>query len=161
LPQLRLEKAILVDATLEEAWRAWTTVAGAKRFFAPEARIQLALGGKYELYFDLEAPKGRKGSEGSKILSYVPQKMLSFSWGAPPQYEKSRQELAQWVVLFFEPVDERHTIVRLLEFGWKDSEEGRKVYQYFDRAWALVLARLVHSFAKGPIDWDDPYKPPV
>jgi uncharacterized protein YndB with AHSA1/START domain len=159
LPQLRLERAVLVEATLEEVWKAWTTVAGVKRFFAPDGRIQLALGGKYELYFDLDAPVGRRGSEGSRVLSYLPQRMLSFSWGAPPQFEKSRRELAQWVVLFFDRVDDHRTMVRLEELGWKDTEEGRKVYQYFDQAWALVLARLAYSFAKHPIDWGHPYRP--
>jgi len=43
--------------------------------------------------------------------------------------------------------------VRLLEFGWRDDEEGEQVYKYFDRAWGSVLSWLAYSFSKGPVDW--------
>jgi uncharacterized protein YndB with AHSA1/START domain len=149
----RLEKAVLVEATPEKVWRAWTTVEGTKTFFAPDARIDLRINGAYEILFDTAEPEGRKGSEGCKILSYVPERMLSFSWGAPPQFEQSRAEMAQWVVIFMDPVGETRTLVRVLEFGWKDTDEGEQVYRYFDRAWNGVLGSLSSSFTKGPVDW--------
>lgn len=161
LTNSRLEKAVLVEAALEQVWKAWTTVEGVKKFFAPDARIELRVKGKYEILFTPEEQDGRKGSEGSEILSFVPERMLSFSWGAPPEFEKSRAEMAQWVVLHFDPVGDSRTLVRFTELGWKDSEEGEKVYNYFDRAWTVVLARLAYSFAKGPVDWNDPYRPPT
>jgi uncharacterized protein YndB with AHSA1/START domain len=157
----KLEKAILVEATPEQVWKAWTTVEGIRAFFGPDARIELRVKGKYEILFDPDEPEGRKGSEGCEILSFVPEQMLSFSWNAPPQFEKSRLEIAQWVVLNFLPVGDRRTLVNLFEFGWKDSDEGKQVYAYFDRAWTVVLARLAYSFAKGPVDWNDPYRPPA
>lgn len=156
-----LEKAILVEATPEEIWSAWTTVKGVRTFFAPDARMELRLHGAYEMLFDPGEPEGLKGSEGCMILSYAPNRMLSFSWNAPPQFEKSRKEMAQWVVLLFDPVDDHRTVVRLLEFGWKESDEGEQVYKYFDRAWSVVLARLAYSFTNGPIDWNNPYRPPA
>ena len=143
-----------MEATPQEVWRAWTTVEGVKTFFAPDALIELRLNGKYEILFDLDQPEGRRGSEGSKILSYAPESMLSFSWGAPPNFAESRAELAQWVVLYFLQVGDRRTLVRLLEFGWKDSEEGEQVYGYFDKAWSSVLSSLAQSFVKGPVDWN-------
>jgi uncharacterized protein YndB with AHSA1/START domain len=149
----RLEKAVLVEATPEQVWRAWTSVEGAKTFFAPDARIDLRINGAYEILFDTDAAEGKKGSEGCKILSYVPERMLSFSWGAPPQFAKSRAENAQWVVILMDPVGESRTLVTLLEFGWKDTEEGEQVFRYFDRAWGGVLGSLASSFTKGPVDW--------
>jgi uncharacterized protein YndB with AHSA1/START domain len=154
LTQSKLEKAVLVEATLQQVWRAWTTVEGVKTFFAPDARIELRPNGRYEILFDLEAPEGSRGSEGCKILSYAPESMLSFSWGAPPKFEKSRAENAQWVVLFFLQVGDGRTLVRLLEFGWKDTEESEQVYDYFDKAWPSVLSSLAQSFVEGPIDWN-------
>ena len=156
----KLEKRVLVGAKVEEVWRAWTTVEGIRTFFAPDARVELELGGRYEILFDREAPEGSRGSEGCRILSYVPRRMLSFSWNAPPKFKKSRREIAQWVVLFFDPLEGDQTLVRLLEFGWKSNKEGERVYEYFDRAWTLVLARLAYSFSKGPLDWNRPYRPP-
>ncbi len=154
-----LEKTVPVEASTHEVWKAWTTAEGARRFFAPDARIELRLGGKYEILFDADAPEGERGSEGCRVLSYAPERMLSFSWNAPPTFEKSRREMAQWVVVLIEPAGEGRSTVRLLEYGWKDTAEGDEVYRYFDRAWGVVLARLAHSFAYGPLDWGHPFTP--
>ncbi len=154
-----LTKSVLVDASLEEVWRAWTTLDGIKRFFAPDARLEMRPRGKYEMLFDLEKPEGQKGAEGCTVLSYVPLKMFSFTWGAPPEYPKARKEIAQWVVLFFDETGPKRTLVRFQEFGWKENKEGERVYEYFDRAWELVLARLARSFTHGPIDWKRPWRP--
>ena len=154
-----LAKSVLVSATVDEVWRAWTTVDGIRRFFAPDARLEIRPHGKYEILFDPEEPEGQKGAEGCTVLSHVPMKMFSFTWGAPPLFPKSRKEIAQWVVLFFDEASENQTLVRLQEFGWKDDDEGRQVYDYFDKAWGLVLARLAYSFTNGPIDWAHPWRP--
>jgi len=154
-----LAKSVLVDATPEEAWRAWTTLDGIKRFFAPDARLDIRPHGRYEILFDPENPEGLKGAEGCTVLSYVPLRMFSFTWGAPPKFPKARMEIAQWVVLFFDETNPKRTLIRFHEFGWKESREGKQVYEYFDRAWDLVLARLAHSFTHGPIDWKRPWSP--
>jgi len=154
-----LTKSVLVNATCDEVWRAWTTLEGIRRFFAPDARLEIRPHGRYEILFDPEKPEGLKGAEGCTVLSYVPQKMLSFTWGAPPRFPKARKEIAQWVVLFFEEAGPKQTLVRFQEFGWKDDNEGRKVYEYFDRAWDTVLARLARSFTHGPMDWKRPWRP--
>ncbi len=154
-----LTKSVLVGASLEEVWRAWTTLDGIKRFFAPDARLEVRPHGKYEILFDPEKPEGQKGAEGCTVLSYVPLKMFSFTWGATPEFPEARKEIAQWVVLFFDELGPKRTSVRFQEFGWKESKEGERVYEYFDRAWELVLARLAHSFTHGPIDWKRPWRP--
>jgi uncharacterized protein YndB with AHSA1/START domain len=154
-----LEKAVIVEASPEEVWSAWTTLEGVRMFFAQNARLDIRPDGAYEILFDSKAPPGRQGSEGCKVLSFVPNRMLSFTWNAPPEFPESRNELAQWVVLFFDPVDDHRTLVRLSELGWKQGKEGEEVYRYFDRAWGTVLGRLAYSFANGPIDWKNPWRP--
>ena len=153
-----LAKEVVVDAPAGEVWRAWTTLRGVRRFFAPDARLEMRPGGRYEILFDLDAPPGEQGSEGCRVLSLVPEMMLSFSWGAPPRFPGPRKQMAQWVVLFFEP-EGRRTRVRLFELGWKRGKEWDDVYDYFDKAWDLVLRRLARSFEQGPIDWKDPWPP--
>jgi uncharacterized protein YndB with AHSA1/START domain len=154
-----LTKSALVEATLDEVWQAWTTLEGIKKFFAPDARLDIRPHGKYEILFNPDDPEGEKGAEGCTVLSYVPLKMFSFTWGAPPNFPKTRKEIAQWVVVFLEEAGPSQTLVSLQEFGWKDDEEGEQVYEYFDRAWELVLARLAQSFTHGPMDWKHPWSP--
>ncbi|MGB2805526.1 MAG: SRPBCC domain-containing protein, partial [Candidatus Zixiibacteriota bacterium] len=85
-----LRKEIIVPAAPKEVWDAWTTTEGVKTFFSSQAKVELAVGGPFEIYFLLDAPHGARGSEGCRVLSYVPPKMLSFSWNAPPEFEKLR-----------------------------------------------------------------------
>ena len=159
-----VQKEVKVNAPVEQVWNAWTTSDGASKFFAPEARIELALGGSYELYFDLKAPKGSRGSEGCKVLSFLPMEMLSFEWNAPPEFPEVRKEQMKkhtWVVVRFYPIEQNQTKVRLAHLGWREGQEWEKVFQYFMRAWDIVLGRLEHTFATGkPINWKKPYRPP-
>jgi len=48
----------LVDAFLSDIWEALTTASGAKTIFAPDGKIDIRLGGAYEMYIDLVAPQG-------------------------------------------------------------------------------------------------------
>jgi len=89
-----VRKEVRVNASIEKVWKAWTTNEGATRFFAPKARIELTIGGRYELYFDLRAPKGSQGGEGCRVLSFLPMEMLSFEWNAPPEFPMVRRLLS-------------------------------------------------------------------
>jgi uncharacterized protein YndB with AHSA1/START domain len=156
----RLSKSIDIDANINAVWKAWTTVPGAKTFLAPAARIDLSVGGAYEPLFDTDSPAGSQGGEGLQVLSYLPNEMLSFTWNAPPHFPSIRRNFHAWVVLRFEPLSSKRTLVRLDHLGWGKGGEWEQVYAYFDRAWDLVLWRLAKRFEEGPIDWDNPYNPP-
>ena len=159
-----IQKEAIVNASIEKVWNAWTTSEGATTFFAPQAKIELDLGGAYELYFDLEAPKGLQGSEGCHVLSFLPKEMLSFEWNAPPEFPHVRKQQMRkhtWVILRLCPIAKDQTKVRVTHLGWKEGEEWEKVFRYFQRAWDIVLGRLEHAFSTGkPINWRTPYYPP-
>lgn len=159
-----IRKEVKVNASIEKVWKAWTTSDGATTFFAPKARIELTLGGPYELYFDLQAPRGSQGSEGCRVLSFLPMEMLSFEWNSPPEFPEVRRQQTQkhaWVVVQFYPLEQSQTRVRLIHLGWREGEEWENVFQYFLRAWDIVLGRLEHIFSTGEqIDWEKPHRPP-
>jgi uncharacterized protein YndB with AHSA1/START domain len=150
-----IRDGVTIEATPLEAWEAWTTVAGLRSFLAPQARMELRIGGPFEAYFDPEAPKGSRGSEGMKVLSFVPEEMLSFTWTAPPEYPEVRGE-KMWVVLQFEQVAPRRTRIALTHLGWREGGQWDDVFHYFTRAWRTVLGRLEYRFAVGPVDWANP-----
>lgn len=147
---LRLE--MVVPASLEEVWKAWTTTDGVKTFFSSEAKVELAAGGAYEIYFDLDAPYGLRGSEDCRVLSYLPMEMLSFEWNAPPDFGDLRGKHTI-VVLQFEEIGPDQVKVKLSQLGWGKGEEWDKLFEYFDKAWSWVLGNLKKRFAAGPIDW--------
>lgn len=147
-----LRKEVIVPASLKEVWDTWTTTEGVKTFFSSDAKVELAVGGPYEIYFILENPYGLKGSEDCKILSYLPMEMLSFDWSAPPEFGDLRNRRTQ-VILQFEEIEPEKVKVKFSQYGWGKGEDWNRLYDYFDKAWSYVLGNLKKRFTEGPIDW--------
>jgi uncharacterized protein YndB with AHSA1/START domain len=147
-----LDKEVVIHATLDQAWAAWTTREGITSFFSPDARIEARVGGPFQIYMDPLAEPGMKGADEMRYLALQPKKMLSFDWNAPPSLPEARQQRT-FVVVRFEPVDEANTRVTLHHVGWGDGGEWDKTYAYFDRAWSFVLGNLKTRFDSGPRDW--------
>jgi uncharacterized protein YndB with AHSA1/START domain len=158
---MNLEKVLIkeidIETDIELIWNKFTTREGLISFFAPKVNFQLTVGGPFEMLFDLKMPIGLQGSEDCKILSFLPYKMISFSWNNPPKFEQIRDEKT-WVVVEFEKVEKNKTHVKLTHLGWYDDPKWESAYQYFDNAWNIVLKRLEFSI-NNPIDWDNPYLP--
>ncbi|MCG8408773.1 MAG: SRPBCC domain-containing protein [Phycisphaerales bacterium] len=139
-----LQKEVTVQASLDEVWHAWTTSEGIASFFSPESNIELRIGGPYELYMGkITDASGKRGTEGCRILSYVPREMLSFEWNFPPKVMKLRKSGSKThVVLRFEDLGENRVRVRFAQLGWKEGEDWDTGYAYFDKAWDGVLDQL-------------------
>ena len=74
-----INKSIVVNANIDVVWSKWTTREGLLTFFGSDNKIELKPGGSFEIYFMMDNPHGLRGSEGCKVLSYLPKRMLSFS----------------------------------------------------------------------------------
>ncbi len=97
---------IIVNASQEETWEAWTTEKGIISFFAPACKIDIRPDGEYEIYFDPDASYGEKGGEGLRILAIDPLKMLSFTWNAPPSLPKVRSQRTHVTIRLSKSSDE-------------------------------------------------------
>ncbi|MCH7721421.1 MAG: SRPBCC domain-containing protein [Planctomycetes bacterium] len=154
------DPTILTATPLADVWHAWTTPEGVNSFFGADAAIDWVVGGKYEIYFSLDAPVGQRGSEGCRVLSFLPGKMLSFSWNAPATFAAVRKERTQ-VVMLFNELAPTVTRVRLRHHGWQEGEEWDQVFDYFSRAWPSVFASFEKRFAHPEAEptADSPGKP--
>ncbi|HTX73293.1 MAG TPA: SRPBCC domain-containing protein [Rectinemataceae bacterium] len=125
------------------AWARWTTHEGLTSFFGRDNAVDLELGGRFEIYFLLDNPPGLRGSEGCKVLSFLPERMLSFSWNAPPAFKEVREaDYKTWVVVLFTPLGADRTDVSLSHVGWPKDVRWDPVYEYFQEAWEEVLSGL-------------------
>lgn len=132
-----------ITAPIDSVWKSWSMAEGITAFLGVPAIISLELGGPFELHFDPTAQPGSRGSEGSTIISYVPQEMISFTWNAPPSIPTVRNhEYKTWVTVFFTETTQG-TDVRLVHTGWPEGEDWDKTYDYFNNAWGYVLQALV------------------
>jgi uncharacterized protein YndB with AHSA1/START domain len=150
-PPLEFEE--IIPAQIEAVWQAWTTEEGARTFFAPQCRIDLSVGGAYEMYFDLEAPPGLRGGEGCVIMAMEEPTFLSFSWNAPPELPRIRQ-MRTHVSLYLESLEGGSTRVTLIHDGWGVGKDWERARDYFTRAWGqVVLPRLKNRFIIGAVNW--------
>lgn len=147
-----IEREVVVAASLDEAWAAWTTREGITSFFSPGAEIEPRVGGAFHIHMDPSAPAGEKGADDMRYMAIQPKKMISFDWNAPPSLPEARAQRT-FVVVRFEPVGEKQTRVRLHHTGWGDGGQWDQAYAYFDKAWPRVLDNLRKRFEAGPMDW--------
>jgi uncharacterized protein YndB with AHSA1/START domain len=155
-PERAIVCEIDVPASVPEVWRAWTTEQGVRSFFAPRSNIELTPGGAYEPLFDLDAEPGKQGAEGMIVLAVQPERMLSFTWNAPPHLPTVRGQMTH-VVIRLSPTEAGGTHVTLRHDGWGEGDEWDAAFRYFTSAWDnVVLPRLKYRFEHGPVDWSDP-----
>jgi uncharacterized protein YndB with AHSA1/START domain/predicted enzyme related to lactoylglutathione lyase len=138
-------KETRVPASAEKVFALWSSSEGLAAWWTGHNRVELRPGGFYEMYFMLDEPPGRRGGEGCRVLSYLPNRMLSFSWNAPPDLPRTRKRLT-WVVLELEP-DGDGCRVRLSHLGWPESEwssesQWAETFAYFEDAWERVMQRF-------------------
>ncbi|MFO0972884.1 MAG: SRPBCC domain-containing protein [Phycisphaerae bacterium] len=152
-----IRKECIVEATRHDVFKAFTTEAGVTTFFAPQARVELRVGGPYEIYFNPAAAYGQRGAEGCRVLAFVPDEMLAFTWGAPQNWPEIRWQRT-YVVLQFadaaEPMSQvgaPRTRVTVYHAGWQFGQQWDEVYAYFEKAWSHVLENLQKRFTSGPL----------
>ena len=147
-----IRKETIVHAPVADVWKAWTTSAGIESFFAPEAVVDPKPDGAFDIHFNPYAAPGMKGADNMRFLSLQKDRLVSFTWNAPPHLAEARTQRTV-VIIRMEPLNAGETRVRLTHTGWGDGGEWDKAYDYFDNAWGRVLANLQKRFVDGPIDW--------
>jgi uncharacterized protein YndB with AHSA1/START domain len=150
----RIVKEVVVKAAPEAVFKAWSTSEGVATFFAPEARVEARPDGPFEVYMNPYGTPGMKGADDMRVLGVQENRMISFTWNAPPHLPMARAQRT-FVVVRLQPEGTNETRVRLTHTGWGDGGEWDKAYAYFDRAWGNVMANLQKRFAEGPIDWSE------
>ena len=147
-----IEKQVVVKAPPSAVWNAWTTREGVTSFFAPEASIDPRPDGAFAIYMNPYAAPGMKGADDMRFLALQKDRMVSFTWNAPPHLPDARAQRTA-VIVRLEPSGDAATQVSLTHVGWGTGGQWDEAYAYFDRAWGSVLANLQKRFETGPVDW--------
>jgi uncharacterized protein YndB with AHSA1/START domain len=156
-PGDRILRAVLeLDAPAAAVWELWTTEAGLGSFLAPAAHVEPRVDGRYDIFFNPEAREGERGADGMRILVYEPERRLSFTWNAPVSQPYVRAQRTV-VTIALDPLPAGGTRLTFTHAGWGEGPEWDRAYDYFDTAWnAVVLPRLRHRVASGPVDLANP-----
>lgn len=155
VPGLTIRYDFLVAAPQAAVWEAWTTEAGLRTFFGPGARIELRPFGRFDIHFQPDAATGSKGAEGNVVLAIEPDRMLTTTWDAPPEFPAARLQRT-FLQIRLAPDAGNTTRVTISQSGFGTEPEWIKVHEYFQGAWTWVAAALQHRFEHGPINWNSP-----
>jgi uncharacterized protein YndB with AHSA1/START domain len=146
-----LRVQVTVAAPVSAVWQAWSTTQGAQTFLAPKTHIQAQIGGPYEIFFN--PADERVSTQGCKVLSYLPQQMISFQWTLPPDMFPDFPKAATWVVVQMHPAGADRTDVAITQLGWGSGPVWNRAYVHMQRGWEMAAAQLKQRFEHGPIDW--------
>lgn len=144
----------VVPASTDTVWRLFSTTDGLSSWVAPVAAIDLRVGGIWEASYRADAKPGDRDNIRNRVLSYLPQRMLSIAVDTPPP-GFPHPELVQtvWTVIELEPAGKGQTRVRVSMLGYGESTEFDELYALFDHGNALTLCKLDERVRSGRTSW--------
>ena len=145
-PEKALQFEVVVPATVEEVWAAFTTNAGLSTWLWKDVAVDLRKDGEWTVHF----PGGSTG--GGNIVDFTAPRRLVIRALCPDQFPTVRRERTT-AVFEFAPVEGK-TRVTLTQTGWKQGKEWDDAYEYLADGNAELLGQLLYRFTKGPIPWD-------
>lgn len=140
---VEINEEVVIDAGLADVWKALTTAEGLAGWMGDSARIELKLGGIFEVRHQVRTlteeekklARGEKASAGgmrdTRILSFVPLRMLSYEGGMA----------GTWNVWTLDEVAPGK--VRVHHTGLGTSEDWVRMAPMFEKAMVGVLDKLV------------------
>jgi uncharacterized protein YndB with AHSA1/START domain len=149
-----LRHEVVVPASVEQVWQAFTTSDGMRSWAAPYARLDYRLGGIFESGENPDAKPGDPGVVRQVITSYLPPRMISFHLTeAPPGFPAPEVVPDVFTVVQLDPAGPKRTRVTLSSVGYRSGEAFDRAYSMFAQGNPFYLQMLYRRFHDGPIDW--------
>lgn len=137
----------IVSAPPAAVWAAWTTAEGLQSWLAPQADIDLRIGGLMRANYN---PKGKLGDADTienTILAFEPERLLSIRVAKAPDSFPFRSSVSSmWTVMYFQSTGEGNTFLRIVGLGFGPDGESQKMKEYFSQGNAYTLAQLQKRF---------------
>ena len=139
----------VVAAPSDAVWAAFATAAGQESWMVAHSDIDLSVGGRMRTHYDPNGVIGDPQTIENTIISYDPGRMISLRVSkAPATFPFPTAVARMWTVVYFDPVGERSTRVRIVGLGFDDDdEESQMLRKFFDRGNAYTLRKLQERFA--------------
>ncbi|HRQ74951.1 MAG TPA: SRPBCC domain-containing protein [Phycisphaerales bacterium] len=142
-----LEHEAIIDAPATEVWRMFATSEGAKQWMAPKVEVDLRVGGSIRSSYHPDSNLHDEHTIVNRILAYEPGRMVSMrNVQAPAGFPNVDQFQQTWSVMYFEPISERQTRLRIVGLGWGEGPEWDDLYAFFEVGNQQVLNLLKSRF---------------
>ena len=139
----RNQTVLIIDASIDQVWAAFTTNEGLKHWWAPLVNIDFKIGGVIQASYNPQGTLGDAATINNTILSYDTNRMLSYHCTKSPAgfpFANAIQEI--WAVFYFDAETPQRTKITFVENGYSQSEESKQMREFFRVGNAQVFANL-------------------
>lgn len=141
----------IMEASVDDVWRAWATSDGLRSWLAPHAEIDLRVGGLMRTNYSAQGALGDPQTIENTVLSFEPRRMISIKVAkAPAGFPFPNAIRQMWTIIYFEAAGPGRTNVREVSLGFEADEESQKMRAFFDQGNAATLKQLQRHFTKAP-----------
>lgn len=168
-----IRQSVLLDESVERVWDLYTTAKGLQSWAAPNAEVDLRIGGTIRSNFKVGAGIGAPGTIVTEIISLIPEAEIVlrddlvhlltmgglFKWlDLYPQaflteLETNGDDLLTTVR--FEALADNQTRLTLFSNGYGEGTEWDRVYEENKKSNLWFLNNLAKRVEQGPIDWQE------
>jgi uncharacterized protein YndB with AHSA1/START domain len=149
-----LRQSVVVPATVDSVWHAFTTTPGIQSWAVPVAEVDFRAGGIWESTYQLDGRIGNPDNIKNRFLSYLPFRMISIQAIQAPLEFPHPELLSQlFSVIELEEVEPGCTRVTISGVGHRNEERYRDIHDHFRQGNAWSLQMLHRRFSEGPVDW--------
>lgn len=146
-----LVQTLRAKASVEAAWTAHTTDAGYASWAAPQAKVDLRVGGSIQSRYDTAGKIGDPGTNTLTIINYVPNEVLTLRAAPAPTWpeflKKDADNLSN--VVLFRQLDDGIVEVVSYGIGYRDAPEYDQLLSFFSKANEGLLKKLKGVLEKG------------
>ena len=130
---LVLVQEVLVEASAEKVWNAYTTEEGWKAWASPAVEIDLRTGGTIRSHYGAGARIGDPGTNTIHIVNFVPERLLTLRAEVGDRWPDVMKEDAGHLmnVIVFEPMGAERTRILSYGVGYRDSEAYDELMEFF------------------------------
>jgi len=145
----------VVDASVAQVWKAFTTDAGLTRWAVPVTHIDFRNGGIMESSYSLDGKIGVSDNIKNEIVAYLPERLLAMRNVHVPKGAPFNPALIATIrtIFAFEDLGNGKTRVTESGVGYGEGAGYDSLYQTFRDGNAAEMVSLARSFASGPVDW--------
>jgi uncharacterized protein YndB with AHSA1/START domain len=145
----------VLAAPIADVWEAFSTPAGFKKLGVAQCEMDFRVGGLIRTHYKPAGVLGDAETIVNEILAFEPQRMLAQRIHAPPKGFPFSEDTWKrtWTVITLTELDAVRTHVRIAGMGYTESEESRKMREFFSagNAWVLkFLASQLDAAASKP-----------
>jgi len=133
----------IIDANVDDVWKAFTTREGLESWMAPKVEIDLAIGGKIKSNYNPEGEIDDASTIENTILSYDPKRMLSMKATRFPEgFPFIEAAKKTWSVFYFSEISPAKTKLVLVGLGYSDDNQSKKMKEFFAIGNAELIEKL-------------------